>query len=336
MTDRITYQAPYPLLDRARMKGRDGKFFIADDDLIAAANVALALGRPLLLTGEPGCGKTDFAFAAATGLVDNPPSGGEHRVPLEQYIRSETRARDLLYHYDAVRRFGDAQAGGEGGRQRATYPQNYITLEPLGRALISPVRRVVLVDEIDKAPRDLPNDLLRELDQGWFEIPEIPDAEPTATKDVDPGHRALRRCMAPPQDAPRPFVIITSNVERQLPDAFLRRCVFYYIPFPSKERLAAILETRFPDGPGPLKIHAVELLWALREQHKLVKRPATAELLDWVSVLRTVFDPPVARQRLASAVAQVEHGAPVAWRSLPALGCLLKLREDLDRVLAAS
>jgi len=167
MASPVSYQTPYPKLVAEHMVGRDGKRFIADAELLAAANVALALGRPLLLTGEPGCGKTDFASAAATGLVDTPQHiTAETRVPLEQYVRSETRARDLLYTYDAVRRFGDAQTSGYLGKRRAAFPQNYVTLEPLGQALMSPVRRVVLIDEIDKAPRDLPNDLLRELDQG--------------------------------------------------------------------------------------------------------------------------------------------------------------------------
>ena len=125
MADTVPYQPPYSKLDAANMQGRDGNPFLADPDLLAAANAALALGRPLLLTGEPGCGKTDFAFAAAAGLVDEPQLiGPETRELLAQYVRTETRARDLLYYYDAVRRFGDAQAGGDLGKRRAAFPQN--------------------------------------------------------------------------------------------------------------------------------------------------------------------------------------------------------------------
>src|SRR5215467_6276992 len=120
MASPVSYQTPYLKLVAEHMVGRDGKRFIADTELLAAANVALALGRPLLLTGEPGCGKTDFAFAAATGLVDAPQFiSAETREPLAQYVRSETRARDLLYTYDAVRRFGDAQTSGDLGKRRA-------------------------------------------------------------------------------------------------------------------------------------------------------------------------------------------------------------------------
>lgn len=334
MKDSTGYRHPYPLFERERMRGRDGKPFLADDDLLAAANVALALGRPLLLTGEPGCGKTDFAFAAATSLLEDRREGTEHRRPLEQYIRSETRARDLLYHYDAVRRFGDAQAGGEPGRRRAAFPQNYVSLEPLGQALVSPVRKIVLIDEIDKAPRDLPNDLLRELDQGGFEIPEIPETQNAPAEDIEPRHRGLQRHMLPPSGARKPLVIITSNVERQLPDAFLRRCIFYYIPFPSQERLGEILDSRYPDLPVWLKTNALGLLWELRESFRLTKKPATAELLDWIGVLRTVFDPAAARQPLEDALARLGRGEPVPWRTIPALGCLVKLREDLERLAA--
>ena len=333
MASPVSYQTPYPKLVAEHMVGRDGKRFIADAELLAAANVALALGRPLLLTGEPGCGKTDFAFAAATGLMDEPQLiSAETRVPLEQYVRSETRARDLLYTYDAVRRFGDAQTSGDLGKRRAAFPQNYVTLEPLGQALMSPVRRVVLIDEIDKAPRDLPNDLLRELDQGWFDIPEIPQTQPDDSVAIEPGHVHLRRRMDPPPGAPKPLVIITSNVERQLPDAFLRRCVFFYIPFPDEQRLQDILAAHFPHTATPLTTSAVTLFLELRNAFRLTKKPATAELLDWVRALTTVFAPADAEHCLTQATAQTQRGSAVDWRLLPALGCLLKLREDVERV----
>jgi MoxR-like ATPase len=328
MADPVPYQTPYPKLVAGNMVGRDGKPFLADPALLVAANVALALGRPLLLTGDPGCGKTDFAFAAATGLVEEGLPKAS-REPLEQYVRSETRARDLLYTYDAVRRFGDAQTSGDAGKRRAAWPQHYITLEPLGQALISPIRRVVLIDEIDKAPRDLPNDLLRELDQGWFDIPEIPDVQPENLTAIEPAHRHLKRRMASPQNAPRPLVIITSNVERQLPDAFLRHCVFFAITFPDERQLHAILAAHFPYTTTPLRRSAVTLFLGLRQAFRITKQPATAELLDWVRALATVFAPAEAERCLLG-----QAGArAVDWTLLPALGCLLKLREDVERVM---
>ena len=333
-SEQVPYQPPYSRLDAKQMRGRDEKPFIVDEDLLAAANVALALERPLLLTGEPGCGKTDFAFAAASSLVDDSSAKAEIRKPLEYYVRSETRARDLLYSYDAVRRFGDAQTGGEQGRQRAVFPQNYVTLEPLGVALTAPTRQVVLIDEIDKAPRDLPNDLLRELDQGWFEIPEIPAQQNIKTGTIEPGQRHLIRKMVRPGGVPKPLVVITSNVERQLPDAFLRRCVFFYIPFPSDERLKEILVHRFGDAaPAPLRNNAVALLMELRRDALgLTKKPATAELIDWVTVLLTVFDKGAAARRLAAALEDLKADNPVNWRGIPGIASLLKLREDLEQV----
>ncbi|ETX01043.1 MAG: hypothetical protein ETSY1_08960 [Candidatus Entotheonella factor] len=321
------YREPYPKLRAEQMVGRDGNRFIADDDLLAAAHAALALERPLLLTGEPGCGKTDFAFAAASGLAAG-DAAAETPKPLEQYVRSDTRARDLLYHYDAVRRFGDSQTGGERGRQRAEWPQNYIVLEPLGEGLMSPVQQVVLIDEIDKAPRDLPNDLLRELDQGWFDILEIPPVQPASQGQIEPGHTELKRRMERPRHVPKPLVVITSNVERQLPDAFLRRCVFFYIPFPSSARLRDIVAAHIPEADEAMRNDAVTLFSALRDNFRLTKAPATAELLDWVKVLTTVYEPAALKPLLAKAARELED-----WASLPAMGCLLKLRDDFDRVV---
>jgi MoxR-like ATPase len=322
------YKEPFSQFRHA-MVGRDGNRYFADAGLVAAANAALALGRPLLLTGEPGCGKTDFAFAAASGLSGdkNDPS----YAPLQFYVRSDTTARDLLYRYDAVRRFADAQTGEPRDRERARLPQNYVSLEALGEALISTTRRVVLVDEIDKAQRDLPNDLLRELDQNRYEIPEIDLFSDERRMEAEPGRQRLRRSMEPrAEDAPKPLVIITSNVERQLPDAFLRRCLFYYVPFPTPARLLEVLNARFGEQNAPRHEQAVKLFTSLRSL-AVIKKPATAELVDWVQTLQTVFDPEYVSARLANATAsQARTNAAVDWLSLPGLSCLVKLKEDLE------
>ncbi len=233
------YRKPeYPRILADRLRGRERHVYQADPGLLAAANAALALGMPLLLTGEAGCGKTDFAYAVAHALSTDPEVETSKSKLLECYVRSDSRAQDLLYHYDALSRFGDAHHGGEAGKQRAEEVRNYIELRDLGRALMSSSLRVVLIDEIDKAPRDLPNDLLRELDQGHFEIPEIPAADFPADASAKSGDRGqpidsdrpltYRNQMRRPEGAHKPMVIITSNVERQLPDPFLRRCVFFH------------------------------------------------------------------------------------------------------------
>jgi MoxR-like ATPase len=326
---KIDYREPFSQF-RYPMTGRDHNPYFADDGLVAAANAALALGRPLLLTGEPGCGKTDFAFAAASGLTGD-PSDPAH-APLEFYVRSDTTARDLLYRNDAVRRFSDAQTGEPADRARARLPQNYISLEALGAALISAQRRVVLVDEIDKAQRDLPNDLLRELDQARFEIPEIDWNSDRMFELAEPGHRHLRRTMhGPAPSAPRPLVIITSNVERQLPDAFLRRCLFYYVPFPENERLVEILNARFGSQNQTQHEHAVSLFSHLRKNIALAKKPATAELVDWAQCLGTVFESSHVGLNLEREAAKIDQaGSTMDWRNLPGLACLIKLREDLE------
>jgi MoxR-like ATPase len=321
------YKEPFSQF-RHVMVGREGNQYFADPGLLAAANAALALGRPLLLTGEPGCGKTDFAFAAASGLSGE--KSDQSYEPLQFYVRSDTTARDLLYRYDAVRRFADAQTGEARDRERARLPQNYVALEAMGEALISPTRRVVLVDEIDKAQRDLPNDLLRELDQNRFEIPEIDLFSDERRLEAEPGRRHLRRNMQPPSgNPPKPLVIITSNVERQLPDAFLRRCLFYYVPFPTPDRLLEVLNARFGEQNAPQHQQAVNLFMSLRSL-AVIKRPATAELVDWVQTLQTVFAPQYVSARLANATASQAGTGGVNWLSLPGLSCLIKLKEDLE------
>lgn len=335
--------------------GRDRKPYRPDPDLVTAANVALLLEAPLLLTGEPGCGKTHFAWAAASALQRAEREAGRDAPPepLACYVRSDTRARDLLYHYDALRRYGDAQLGPDRDRRQATDARPYIELQPLGRALLSSQRCVVLIDEIDKAPRDLPNDLLRELDQGQFEIHEIAKDSPPDPQVYSHGIR-LQRAMRAPEGARKPLVIITSNIERQLPDAFLRRCVFYHIRFPGESILLEILQFHFgtdssPPAPGELlretplssNVHrellrdVVTVFCALREfPQRLTKKPATAELLNWVRALVTFREEWDIVEQLATLANGIRSSRPIEWQRLPAACCLLKLREDLDRVLA--
>lgn len=341
--------ASEPIRLTAPFLGQHNRPYHPSEDLIAAANVALLLGAPLLLTGEPGCGKTDFAWAAAGALHRAESAAGRRalRMPLTCYVRSDTRARDLLYQYDALRRFGDAQLGREEDRSRAADCRRYVELQALGRALMSVERCVVLIDEIDKAPRDLPNDLLRELDQGHFEIPEV--ASENGPSAACFSHNiALSRSMTPPPGAKRPLVVITSNVERQLPDAFLRRCVFFHIRFPSEPVIEQILRDHFPPQPGPgekeltpqaaaqhdqLLRDAVTVFCELRDgRHRLTKKPATAELLGWAYSLLTFQHDWDACARLYSLASAIRHQTAIAWDQVPALGCLLKMREDLDRI----
>ena len=340
----LAYRSPYPRIIRRGMTGRDGFAYFPHDDLIAAVNAALEVEYPLLLTGEAGCGKTDFAYAVANSMAGSDNGKDDHRL-LACYVRSDSRARDLLYHFDTIHRFGDAHHGGDEGKKRAEEPRNYIQLRPLGKALISPVRRVVLIDEIDKAPRDLPNDLLRELDEGGFEIPEIADelaAGPPAKTEpgvpIDPEDPStFRHQMRRPDGAPKPLVIITSNVERQLPDPFLRRCVFFHIPFPSTEELMQILRSRF-DAGEPFLNRVIDIFETLRRVDTLTKKPATSELLVWTQVLRSLHEPAEVLRRLDGFAggrheeARSRDWADLPWRNLPALSCLIKLREDQARL----
>lgn len=329
----------------AEHRGRFGPY-ILEPGLCNAANTALLLGRPLLLTGEPGCGKTDFAWVAANALGFRPESEPE---PLQCHVRSEMAARDLLYHYDALLRFVDSHHPREDVRAQTTGLSRYFELRGLGQALAWPrdERPVLLIDEIDKAPRDLPNDLLRALDVGEFEVAELHDGD-----EVELGDFTLQRRMGRGQSKQRtPFVVITSNVEQQLPEPFLRRCVFFHIGFPERDRLLEIVRRRPPvdaggqplSMPQPLVDAAVDIFLTLRDVKDLGKKPATSELLDWTTTLAQYWDPATLEPWLLGFKARIAHDKKkdvrtlspresFMWRNLPGLECLLKLRDDRERV----
>ncbi|MBP8235659.1 MAG: MoxR family ATPase [Rhizorhabdus sp.] len=225
--------------------------YVATDDLKVAVNAAVTLRRPLLVKGEPGTGKTVLAheIAAATG------------APLIQWhIKSTTKAHQGLYEYDAVARLRDGQLGDE----RVHDIRNYIRKGKLWEAFTAPTLPVLLIDEIDKADIEFPNDLLQELDRMSFDVYET--GETVAAKE-------------------RPIVVITSNNEKELPDAFLRRCFFHYIKFPDRETMQAIVDVHFPDIQKTLVSRAMDIFYEIREVPGLKKKPSTSELLDWLKLL---------------------------------------------------
>jgi len=225
--------------------------YIATADLTVAVNAAITLERPLLVKGEPGTGKTELArqVAAALGLPI-----------LEWHIKSTTRAAQGLYEYDAVSRLRDSQLGDE----RVHDVANYIRKGKLWQAFEAPGKTVLLIDEIDKADIEFPNDLLQELDRMEFHVYETGETV-----------RAVQR----------PVVIITSNNEKELPDAFLRRCFFHYIRFPDPETLARIVEVHHPGIKPALLETALTQFYEIRETAGLKKRPSTSEVLDWLKLL---------------------------------------------------
>ena len=255
--------------------------YIASEELRHAVNVAVALARPLLVRGEPGTGKTLLAenLARALGLP-----------LLRWHVKSTTKARDGLYVYDTVARLHDSRFGGDGHDVRDI--ARYIKLGPLGEALASDSRVVLLIDEIDKADIEFPNDLLLELDSMRFRIDET--GREVVAKD-------------------RPVVIITSNNEKELPDAFLRRCVFHYIQFPTRELMAEIVRVHHPDLTDRVLDHALEVFFGLRATPRLRKKPSTSELIDWICALK----------KAGVDLARVSGG-------IPFLGTLLKTEQDLE------
>jgi MoxR-like ATPase len=259
------------------MKRFEGtEHYVATDDLRIAVNAAIALERPLLVKGEPGTGKTMLALEVARALG----------MPIiEWHVKSTTKAHQGLYEYDAVARLRDGQLGEERSRDI----RNYIKKGKLWEAFTSPVRPVLLIDEIDKADIEFPNDLLQELDRMEFYVYELDE---TVKAKV------------------RPVVIITSNNEKELPDAFLRRCFFHYIKFPDNDVMASIIEVHFPGIKKRLVNEALTTFYRMRDVPGLKKKPSTSELLDWLKLLLSEdIDPEALREKNPNKLVPPLHGA---------------------------
>lgn len=253
--------------------------YLVTAELRDAVNVSIALEKPLLIRGEPGTGKTVLAEAVAASL---------EMELISWNIKSTTQAQDGLYVYDAVQRLNDARFG-DGN---VSDIRNYIKQGPLGRSLTCPKRVVLLIDEIDKADMEFPNDLLHELDRMSFSVAETGEHF-TAIE--------------------RPIVIITSNNEKELPDAFLRRCVFHYIEFPDPETMQGIVRVHHPDIENALLKQVLLRFYWLREQPNIRKRPSTSELVDWIAALQRGGVNP-----------------ETLSREIPFLGVLLKRENDIE------
>jgi MoxR-like ATPase len=261
--------------------------YVATDDLTMAVNAAIALSRPLLIKGEPGTGKTQLALEIARSL---------NRPLLEWHIKSTSKAQQGLYEYDAVSRLRDSQLGDA----RVHDIRNYIVKGRLWEAFDSEVQPVLLIDEIDKADIEFPNDLLRELDRMEFYVYETREL-------VQARHR--------------PIILITSNNEKELPDAFLRRCFFHYIRFPDAETMKRIVDVHYPGLKKELLAEALAAFFRLRDTPALRKKPSTSELLDWIKLLVTEDIPPEAL-RAEESKSQVP----------PLYGALLKNEQDVQLV----
>lgn len=261
--------------------------YIVSAELALAVNAAISLEKPLLIKGEPGTGKTKLAEQLAESL------GTEL---IQWHIKSTTKAQQGLYEYDAVSRLRDSQLGDS----RVHDIKNYIKPGKLWSAFTAQKRPVLLIDEIDKADIEFPNDLLHELDQMAFDVYETGESIKAKV---------------------RPIVIITSNNEKELPDAFLRRCFFHYIRFPDAQTLSAIVDVHLPGLKPALLAQALELFFGLREMPQLKKKPSTSELIDWLKLL-------LAEQIPAETLAQSKEKGGL----MPLYGALLKNEQDVALV----
>jgi len=257
--------------------------YVISEPLKNAVNVAIALKRPLLIRGEPGTGKTLLAHSIANGL--------EKRLIIWN-IKSTTKAQEGLYVYDTVQRLNDSRFGDSD----VSNIKQYIKLGKLGQAFISPEQVVLLIDEIDKADLEFPNDLLNELEEMSFYIPETNES-------ITANHR--------------PIVVITSNAEKELPDAFLRRCIFHYIEFPNSELMEEIVRVHFPDIKDTLLREALKAFYKLREIDDFRKKPSTSELIDWI---RALIAGGIPHDKVSS--------------EIPFVGTLLKKETDYDYFVA--